>query len=93
MEQDLPGTQTRRVPSESEPVALYVRVSSADQNYQLQLRELSDYAAGWHWRVVGVYEDVMNGARTSRPGLNRLMADAAARRFHCVLVWSQILKA
>ena len=87
MEQNSRATQTGQVPSECEPVALYVRVSSVDQNCQLQLRELSNYAARPHWRVVEVYEDVMSGARTSRPGLNRLMADAAARRFHCLLVW------
>lgn len=29
----------------------------------------------------------MSGTQTRRPGLNRLMADATARKFHCVLVW------
>ena len=54
MEQNPLGPQPSEVLPESEPVALYVRVSSADQNCQLQLRELRDYAAQSHLRVVGV---------------------------------------
>jgi DNA invertase Pin-like site-specific DNA recombinase len=68
-------------------VALYARVSTADQNCELQLRELQDYAVHQGWRLVEVYQDVMSGAQTRRPGLARLMADAAARKFRCVLVW------
>jgi site-specific DNA recombinase len=36
---------------------------------------------------VEVYQDVISGAKTSRPALNRLMADARAMKFDCVLVW------
>ncbi len=68
-------------------VALYARVSSADQNCELQLRALQEYVMQQGWTVAGVYQDVMSGAQTRRPGLNRLMADATARRFCCVLVW------
>jgi DNA invertase Pin-like site-specific DNA recombinase len=68
-------------------VALYARVSSADQNCELQLRELQDYAVHQGWLVPGVYEDVMSGAQSRRPGLARLMADVASRKFNCVMVW------
>lgn len=68
-------------------MALYIRVSTVDQNCELQLRELQEYAARQDWHVVEVYEDVMSGAQSRRPGLTRLMADAAARRFRCVLAW------
>ena len=34
-----------------------------------------------------VYEDAVTGSRSSRPGLNRLMADAAAGKLDVVLVW------
>ena len=44
MEQNSLGPQPSEVLPDCEPVALYVRVSSADQNCQLQLRELGDYA-------------------------------------------------
>jgi len=59
-----------------------------DQNADLQLRELNEYAGRQGWNVVEVYKDVMSGAKSSRPALNRLMADSRARKFDCVLVWS-----
>jgi DNA invertase Pin-like site-specific DNA recombinase len=68
-------------------VALYARVSTADQNCELQFREVQDYAAHQGRQVVEVYQDVMSGASARRPGLTRLTADAVARKFRCVLVW------
>ena len=68
-------------------VALYTRVSTADQNCQLQLRELHDHAVRQGWQVVETYQDVMSGAKAQRPGLNRLMADARTGKFRCLLVW------
>src|SRR5262245_51530322 len=67
--------------------AIYTRVSTADQNAELQLRNLTEYVAQQGWEVGEVYQDVMSGIKSSRPALNRLMADAKARRFDCLLVW------
>jgi len=67
--------------------AIYSRVSTAQQNPELQLREIQDYAARQGWQVVDLYQDVASGAKATRPGLNRLMADAMARKFDCLLVW------
>ena len=69
-------------------VALYARVSTADQNCQMQLAELRTYAAARGWPIAGEYIDSgWSGAKASRPELNRLMADARKRRFDAVLVW------
>lgn len=68
-------------------VALYVRVSTADENAELQLRELREYTAQQGWLVVEIYQDVISGAKSSRPELNRLMLDAAGRKFDCLVVW------
>jgi DNA invertase Pin-like site-specific DNA recombinase len=68
-------------------VAIYTRVSTTDQNAELQIRELNDYATNYGWEIVETYADVMSGAKATRPGLNRLMADAMARKFDCLLVW------
>jgi DNA invertase Pin-like site-specific DNA recombinase len=68
-------------------VAIYSRVSTAEQDTALQVGELQQYIAARSWELAGSYSDVMSGAKTSRPGLNRLMADAAMRRFDVVLVW------
>jgi DNA invertase Pin-like site-specific DNA recombinase len=70
--------------------ALYARVSTSDQNCQLQISELRDYVAkrGNDWQIAGEYIDAgVSGAKASRPELNRLMADARKRRFDAVLVW------
>ena len=69
-------------------IALYARVSTSDQNCEMQLRELREYAAARKWTVYAEYVDTgWSGAKASRPELNRLLADARKRRFDAVLVW------
>jgi putative DNA-invertase from lambdoid prophage Rac len=69
-------------------IALYARVSTADQNCQMQLRELREYAAARKWTIYAEYVDTgWSGAKASRPELNRLMADVRKRRFDAVCVW------
>jgi len=70
--------------------AAYVRVSTQDQNYELQLRELNAFAAGHGGEVVEVYQDTASGARDRRPSLDRLIADATAKKFGCILVWKLV---
>jgi len=60
-------------------VAAYTRVSTADQNPELQLQELRDYAARQGWDVTETYQDVISGTKARRPGLDRLMADCGIR--------------
>lgn len=72
----LPGS-----PERQSMKAAYTRISTADQNSELQLREIQDYANRQGWEIVETYQDTMSGAKASRPGLNRLMADAMARKF------------
>jgi len=69
-------------------VALYARVSTIDQNCDLQLRELREYCAARKWEVAGEYVDTgWSGVKATRPELSRLMEDARKRRFDAVLVW------
>lgn len=68
-------------------VALYTRVSTIDQNSELQRRELLDYVERQGWQIFEVFEDLISGSNTSRPALDRLMAGARAKSFDCVLVW------
>ena len=67
--------------------AIYARVSTSDQNNSIQIRELTEYVERRGWELASVYQDTMSGAKASRPGLDRLMADARQRRFDAVLVW------
>ena len=67
--------------------AIYTRVSTTDQNSDLQLREIREYADRQGWQIADTYQDIASGAKASRPGLNRLMADAMVRKFDTILVW------
>jgi DNA invertase Pin-like site-specific DNA recombinase len=65
--------------------ALYARVSTVDQKCEMQIRELKEDLArrGWDpWMYVD-----MESTRKRRPELERLLADAAAGKLHCVVVW------
>jgi putative DNA-invertase from lambdoid prophage Rac len=68
--------------------AIYARVSTSDQNCEMQLRELREYLGRRGWDPAGEYIDAgFSGAKTSRPQLDRLMVDARACRFDAVVVW------
>ena len=67
--------------------AIYARVSTADQHNAIQVRELTEYIERRGWELAGIYQDQISGAKASRPGLDKLMADAHQRRFDAVLVW------
>lgn len=69
-------------------VVLYCRVSKKDQKLDLQLNDLRAYAARRGFEILEEYiEQGITGSKTSRPALDRLMADARKKRFHAVLVW------
>ena len=70
-------------------VALYARVSTIhNQDPEMQLAELREFAARRGWPVSAEYIDHgISGSQESRPALNRLMADARSRKFDAVLVW------
>jgi putative DNA-invertase from lambdoid prophage Rac len=68
--------------------AIYARVSTSDQHCENQLREVREYVTRHAWKIAGEYVDEgFSGAKASRPALDRLMADAAKRKFDCVAVW------
>lgn len=65
--------------------AIYVRVSTLDQNDDLQFTELRGYCARMGWQVVEYSEKVSSAKK--RPELARMMADARLKKFDVVLVW------
>jgi putative DNA-invertase from lambdoid prophage Rac len=68
--------------------AIYARVSTVDQNCEMQLRELRDYVKRRGWKNAGEYVDKgWSGAKASRPQLDRVMQDARLHNFDCILVW------
>lgn len=66
---------------------IYCRVSTSDQDCVHQLAELRDSVARRGWTTAKEYIDHgFSGGKASRPALDRLMADAARRKFDCVVV-------
>src|SRR5215469_5843399 len=69
-------------------LALYARVSTQDQTCTLQLTSLREYAAARGWAVAGEYVDhAVSGTKDRRPAMDKLMADARARRVDAIAVW------
>src|SRR5579862_1105882 len=66
--------------------ALYSRISTGDQHLETQLLDLREMAKQRGFEIVGEYTDVISGAKSKRPGLDKLMADARRRRFDILLV-------
>src|SRR5882762_3356378 len=68
--------------------AIYTRVSTADQSVDMQLRDLSKLAASRDFEVVKEYcDEGQSGAKSSRPALDKMLADAKAGKFEVILIW------
>jgi DNA invertase Pin-like site-specific DNA recombinase len=70
---------------------LYLRVSTVDQTTANQERELREVAGRMGCEIVRVYKDHgISGAkgRDGRPEFDRLLRDAAQRKFDVVMAWS-----
>lgn len=69
-------------------VAIYARVSTADQNASNQIFELERYSAARGWTIVETFIDEgVSGSKTSRPALDRLVSAAKRRQVDGVVVW------
>lgn len=66
---------------------LYVRVSSSDQNCDLQIKELREYVSRRGWTIHKVYEDKASGANPNRKMLSALLNDCRIGRLDIVLIW------
>ncbi|HEX4202960.1 MAG TPA: IS607 family transposase [Ktedonobacteraceae bacterium] len=66
-------------PQEAMGVALYARVSSADQKEDLerQMQRLKDYAAVHGYQVTSVVSELASGLNDRRPKLVKLLTDAS----------------
>ena len=66
-------------PQEAMGVALYARVSSADQKEDLerQIQRLKDYAAVHGYQVTSVVSELASGLNDRRPKLVKLLTDAS----------------
>jgi len=67
---------------------LYLRVSTLDQHPETQMLDLKQMAAQRGLEIVEIYEDRITGVKASRPGLDRMMADARRGKFNVLLIWA-----
>lgn len=70
-------------------VAIYARVSTRDkdQDPEVQLVPLREYAQAHGWETVEFVDVAPAGDLRRRTAWRRLLADAARRRWDAVLVW------
>lgn len=68
--------------------AIYVRVSTQEQDLSRQWDDLISYVGNSGGEFVKKYEDKLTGSNTKRPGLQEMLLDARKRKFDIVLVWS-----
>src|SRR5437867_2267119 len=67
--------------------ALYVRVSTLDQNTENQAIELRRYVEARGWTAIEYRDHGVSGAKDRRPALDQLVIDAKRRRFSVLVVW------
>ncbi len=66
-------------------IAIYTRVSTDKQTHDSQLNELREYCRRRGWSGVAEYADVITGAKFTRQGLDRLMADVRRGRLDVII--------
>ena len=72
---------------EKKRAAIYARVSTRDQNPDMQIQELRQYAKARDFTVTHEFVDHESGAKESRPELDKLWQVVKARDVDVVLVW------
>ena len=68
-------------------VIIYARVSTREQNIDMQITDLHQYAEVRKLKVVSEYIDYASGAKTDRVNYKKLFDDVRKRRADVVLVW------
>ena len=81
-----PKAETAVKAGSAKRAATYTRVSWGDQHPETQLYDLRELAKQRRFEVVREYTDTISGAKSKRPGLDQLLADARRHRFDIVLV-------
>jgi DNA invertase Pin-like site-specific DNA recombinase len=67
--------------------AIYVRVSTFDQEPENQLRELRAYVEARGWEATEFVDRGVSGAKDRRPALDEMQKAAKRRKFDVVLAW------
>ena len=69
--------------------ALYLRVSTVDQNPETQALDLRQFAVQRGLQVIETYTDHgVSGTKARRPALDKMMEDARRHKFDVVVMWA-----
>ena len=68
-------------------VIIYARVSTREQNIDMQIIDLRQYAAARKLKIVREYVDYASGAKSDRENYRKLFDDVRKRKTDVVLVW------
>lgn len=68
-------------------VIIYARVSTREQNPDMQLIDLREYASARKFSVVKEYVDIASGRKDDRINYQKLFNDVRKRKADIVLVW------
>jgi DNA invertase Pin-like site-specific DNA recombinase len=74
--------------SDKKRAAIYVRVSTTEQETALQETELLEYCQRRGWESFLYRDRGQSGAKQDRPALNALLSDLRRRKLDVILVWS-----
>lgn len=71
-------------------MAIYARVSTADQHLSNQLEELQSLCERSGWDIVRIYQEKISGSKSieQRDAINQLTKDARRRLFDKIVIWS-----
>ena len=67
--------------------AIYCRVSTEEQNPQIQVDELKKHTSQQNNMIFKVYVDKVSGSKDSRPALNEMMFDMRKGLFNAIVVY------
>lgn len=67
--------------------AIYARCSTGEQNPEMQVAELREYAERRGFQIVAVHTDIASGSLDSRPELNKVLTLAKQRKIDALLCW------
>lgn len=68
-------------------VIIYARVSTRDQNVDMQLIDLRSFAQGRNLQIVEEYVDYASGAKNDRANYLKVFDAVRKRKTDAVLVW------
>lgn len=67
--------------------AIYARVSTVEQNPEIQTKELETYVFNKNIGIYKTYVDKVSGTKDSRPALNEMMFDMRKGLFNAIVIY------